>query len=59
MWPIITRQRDGWEWSGCAFSHPGKVWNEFLPAFEKHKNQPLESALRRRGEAEIAGPPEA
>lgn len=46
VWLLLTRQRDGWQWSGLVLSRPGEAWTKLLPAHPMETNQRLEIGIK-------------
>lgn len=43
---ILTRAREGWEWSGVALTQLPEKWESFLEPFERMENQPLALSIK-------------
>ena len=43
---ILTRAREGWEWSGVALTQLSEAWERFFEPFERQENQPLTLSIK-------------
>jgi tetratricopeptide (TPR) repeat protein len=58
VWLLITRLRDGWQWSGFVLSRPGQGWENLFPPYPRENNQRLEIPIKapyQRGDSWRAG----